>query len=148
MFMDSSGFKLAPTWYYFTSLLTRWFFHSTRLIEKNSQITLSFISLPRGKWRWENGGRQSGAPGRFRHRRSSPHGEAADAKGLSAAVHHGRDATCCQCMRSLLTRPRRRCYSVMAPEKTVAFSWRGSSKSLCVVNDQPVGNPKRKVWWV
>jgi hypothetical protein len=23
-----------------------------------------------------------------------------------------------------------------------------SSKSLCVVNDQPVGNPKRKVWWV
>jgi hypothetical protein len=40
------------------------------------------------------------------------------------------------------------CYSVMAPEKMVACSWRGSSKSLCVVNDQPVGNPKRKVWWV
>jgi hypothetical protein len=37
------------------------------------------------------------------------------------------------------------CYSVMAPEKMVACSWRGSSKSLCVVNDQPVGNPKRKV---
>jgi hypothetical protein len=27
-------------------------------------------------------------------------------------------------------------------------SWCGSKLSLCVVNDQPVGNPKRKVWWV
>jgi hypothetical protein len=34
-------------------------------------------------------------------------------------------------------------------------SWRGrlfffvpQQQSLCVVNDQPVGNPKRKVWWV
>jgi hypothetical protein len=34
------------------------------------------------------------------------------------------------------------CYSVMAPEKRL-LAW--SSKSLCVVNDQPVGNPKRKV---
>jgi hypothetical protein len=32
-----------------------------------------------------------------------------------------------------------------ARKELVAFSWRGSSKSLCVVNDQPVGNPKRKV---
>jgi hypothetical protein len=24
----------------------------------------------------------------------------------------------------------------------------GDQRSLCVVNDQPVGNPKRKVWWV
>jgi hypothetical protein len=37
------------------------------------------------------------------------------------------------------------CYSVMAPEKRLP-AW--SSMSLCVVIDQPVGNPKRKVWWV
>jgi hypothetical protein len=36
------------------------------------------------------------------------------------------------------------CYLVMAPEK-MAPSWRGSRTSLCVVDDQPVGNPKRKV---
>jgi hypothetical protein len=35
-----------------------------------------------------------------------------------------------------------RCYLLMAPEKRL-LAW--SSKSLCVVNDQPVGNPKRKV---
>jgi hypothetical protein len=34
------------------------------------------------------------------------------------------------------------CYSVMAPEKRLP-AW--SSMSLCVVIDQPVGNPKRKV---
>jgi hypothetical protein len=34
------------------------------------------------------------------------------------------------------------CYSVMAPEKRLPV-W--SSMSLCVVIDQPVGNPKRKV---
>jgi hypothetical protein len=34
------------------------------------------------------------------------------------------------------------CYSVMAPEKRL-LAW--SSMSLCVVIDQPVGNPKRKV---
>jgi hypothetical protein len=34
------------------------------------------------------------------------------------------------------------CYSVMVPEKKLLAC---SSKSLCVVNDQPVGNPKRKV---
>jgi hypothetical protein len=34
------------------------------------------------------------------------------------------------------------CYLVMTPEKRL-LAW--SSKSLCVVNDQPVGNPKRKV---
>jgi hypothetical protein len=34
------------------------------------------------------------------------------------------------------------CYLLMAPEKRL-LAW--SSKSLCVVNDQPVGNPKRKV---
>jgi hypothetical protein len=34
------------------------------------------------------------------------------------------------------------CYWLMAPEKRL-LAW--SSKSLCVVNDQPVGNPKRKV---
>jgi hypothetical protein len=34
------------------------------------------------------------------------------------------------------------CYWLMAPEKRLP-AW--SSKSLCVVNDQPVGNPKRKV---
>jgi hypothetical protein len=40
------------------------------------------------------------------------------------------------------------CYSVMAPEKSCGVCWYWSSMSLCVVNDQPVGNPKRKVWWV
>jgi hypothetical protein len=30
----------------------------------------------------------------------------------------------------------------------LACDWRGSRQSLCVVNDQPVGNPKRKVWCV
>jgi hypothetical protein len=34
------------------------------------------------------------------------------------------------------------CYLFMAPEKRL-LAW--SSKSLCVVNDQPIGNPKRKV---
>jgi hypothetical protein len=34
------------------------------------------------------------------------------------------------------------CYSVMVPEKKLLAC---SSKSLCVVNDQPVRNPKRKV---
>jgi hypothetical protein len=34
------------------------------------------------------------------------------------------------------------CYLVMAPEKRL-LAW--GSKSLCVVNNQPVGNPKRKV---
>jgi hypothetical protein len=29
-----------------------------------------------------------------------------------------------------------------------APSWCGAWQSLCVVNNQPVGNPKRKVWWV
>jgi hypothetical protein len=38
------------------------------------------------------------------------------------------------------------CYSVMAPEKELlAVMWICSRQSLCVVNDQPVGNPKRKV---
>jgi hypothetical protein len=34
------------------------------------------------------------------------------------------------------------CYLLMVPEKRL-LAW--SSKSLCVVNDQPIGNPKRKV---
>jgi hypothetical protein len=43
----------------------------------------------------------------------------------------------------------RRCYLLMAPEKRLlACSWHGSRRSLCMVDNQPVGNPKRKVWWV
>jgi hypothetical protein len=31
----------------------------------------------------------------------------------------------------------------------LAGAWlMAAEASLCVVNDQPVGNPKRKVWWV
>jgi hypothetical protein len=40
------------------------------------------------------------------------------------------------------SRERSCCYLVMAPEKRLP-AW--SSMSLCVVIDQPVGNPKRKV---
>jgi hypothetical protein len=47
-----------------------------------------------------------------------------------------------------------RCIFASGPYWLMA-SWRGrlfffvpQQQSLCVVNDQPVGNPKRKVWWV
>jgi hypothetical protein len=32
--------------------------------------------------------------------------------------------------------------------RVVVYSRRGSRLSLCVVDNQPVGNPKRKVWWI
>jgi hypothetical protein len=42
-----------------------------------------------------------------------------------------------------------------APEKQLMASWWRrlfffvpQQQSLCMVNDQSVGNPKRKVWWV
>jgi hypothetical protein len=46
--------------------------------------------------------------------------------------------TKCKCLRKHQEAATR----VMASEKTVAFCWRGSSMSLCVVMTSPLGTPR------